>query len=54
MDYMEDEMHESDIEKNGNGEGGIGENDITYTATAIPFIYSFPGYVVSVGQNSPG
>jgi hypothetical protein len=31
MDVMEDEMRESDIDKNGNGEGGIGENDTTYS-----------------------
>ncbi len=27
---MEDEMGESDIDKNSNGDGGIGENDTTY------------------------
>ncbi len=30
MDVMEDEMRESDIDNNSNGEGGIGENDTTY------------------------
>jgi hypothetical protein len=30
MDVMEDEMHESDIDKDGNEEGGIGENDMAY------------------------
>jgi hypothetical protein len=30
MDGMEDEMHESDIDKDGNVEGEICENDTTY------------------------